>query len=232
LRRLAIAVAVLAATSALGGERSAGVFIITAADGSRLVVNVPAQASGAGAIPDGEADRRRELWPALQEAARTHGVDPRLVDLVIRMESGYNPRAVSARGARGVMQLMPDTASLYGVRNIFDPIENLRAGVHYLRDLLDRFNRDLGLALAAYNAGPDAVTKHGGIPPYDETRNYVRAILTAYHGAGGAPALSGGFGRSGQRSAPVELVADAGRPAIVNVSQTGEAPIARPLLLR
>ena len=227
-----ILAAVLAAASALGGERTAGVFILTSPDGARRVVDVPAAAAIAGVVPDGAAERRRQLWPTLQDAAMTHGVDPRLVDLVIRMESGYNPRAVSARGARGVMQLMPDTAALYGVRNIFDPVENVRAGVHYLRDLLERFNRDVGLALAAYNAGPDAVTKHGGIPPYDETRSYVRAILTAYQGTGTGAPLSGGFGRPPHPSPPVELLADAGRPAIVNVSHTGEARITHPLGLR
>ncbi|MFI5165706.1 MAG: lytic transglycosylase domain-containing protein [Thermoanaerobaculales bacterium] len=228
----AIAVAVLAATPALGGERSAGVFIFTTPDGTRRVVNVPAASADVGLVPEGAAERRRQLWPALQDAARTHGVDPRLVDLVIRMESGYNPRAVSAKGARGVMQLMPDTALLYGVRNIFDPLENLRAGVHYLRDLLQRFNSDVALALAAYNAGPEAVTKHGGIPPFGETRNYVHAILAAYQGTGGAAKLAGGFGQPSHAAPPVELLADAGRPAIVNVSHAGEAPLGRPLALR
>ena len=224
-------VAVLAAVPLWAADRSAGVFIFTAPDGTRRVINVPAVGPAPSPVPDGQAERRNQLWPAVQEAAKRHGLDPQLVDLVIRMESGYNPRAVSARGARGVMQLMPETAQLYGVRNIFDPLENLRAGVHYLRDLLQRFNSDLTLALAAYNAGPEAVTKHGGVPPFDETRSYVRSILGAYQG-GGAPAhLAGGFGKA-VVGRPVELVAEAGKAVIANVHHSGEAAVDRPLALR
>ncbi len=232
MRRIAIAmVAALAAGWALG-ERTSGVFIFTAPDGTRRVVNVPAAGPGTIEIPAGAAERRTALWPAVEDAARTHGLDPRLVDLVIRMESGYNPRAVSAKGASGVMQLMPDTASLYGVRNVFDPLQNIRAGVRYLRDLIERFNSDISLALAAYNAGPKAVERHGGVPPYDETRNYVKAILMAYRGDATMSTLSGGFGRPARRAHPVELAAEDGRAMISNVHHPGEAVLARPLGLR
>jgi hypothetical protein len=232
LRALALIVAILAAVPVAGGERIAGVFILTNPDGSRRIVNVPAPSAAPGRVPDGAAARRQQLWPAVESTSRAHGLDPHLVDLVIRMESGYDPFAVSARGARGVMQLMPETALLYGVRNVFDPIENLRAGVRYLRDLLDRFHSDLALALAAYNAGPDAVTKHGGVPPFAQTRNYVRAILAAYRGDAETAMLTGGFGRPAHSVPVVELVAESGRPAIVNVSHAGEAPLGRPLTLR
>ncbi len=222
---LAIAAALVAASAA--AERTSGVFIFTAPDGTRRVVNVPAAGEGTIQIPEGAVERRAALWPAVQEAARLHGLDPRLVDLVIRMESGYNPRAVSRKGARGVMQLMPATASSYGVANLFDPLQNIRAGVHYLKDLFQRFNSDVSLALAAYNAGPDAVEKHGGVPPYDETRNYVRAILMAYRGDANLGTLTGGFGRPARRARPVELVGEDGRPLIANVRHTGEAAVPR-----
>ena len=233
MRRLliAVAVSVLAGVSA-AGDRSSGVCIYTAPDGTRHVLKVPAAGSYAGAVPDGLTARREQLWPTVQEAARTNGLDPNLVDLVIRMESGYNSRAVSPKGARGVMQLMPGTASLYGVRNIFDPFENIRGGVRYLRDLLQRFDSNVALALAAYNAGPDAVERHGGVPPYDETRTYVRTILTAYAGDSDLPTLTGGFGRKAGRARPVELIGDGGRPLISNARRPGEATISRALAIR
>jgi Transglycosylase SLT domain len=227
---IGLAAAILAGC-ALAGGGSGGVFIFTAADGSRRVINVPASASS-GAVPEGVAERRQQLWPLVQEAARARGLDPNLVDLVIRMESGYNPRAVSRKGARGVMQLMPDTASLYGVRNSFDPLQNIRGGVRYLGDLLERFDSNVALALAAYNAGPDAVEKHGGIPPYDETRAYVRTILAAYSGEANVGTLTGGFGRPVRRSRPVLLVAQLGTPLISNTERPGEATIGHPLSLR
>jgi len=233
VRRLVSAIAAVLVAGFVCAERSSGIFIFTAPDGTRRIVNVPA-AGGPGtiAIPDGATDRREALWPAVQEAARSHGLDPRLVDLVIRMESGYNPRAVSSKGARGVMQLMPATASMYGVANLFDPLQNIRAGVHYLKDLFDRFNSDVSLALAAYNAGPEAVEKHGGVPPYDETRSYVRAILMAYRGDANLGTLTGGFGRPARRAGPVELLGEDGRAVIANVRHMGEAVVSRPLGLR
>ena len=221
---------VLVAGVAAAGERTAGVVIFTASNGTKQVINIPAPTAllaHPGAVPSPTSQRRAQLWPTVQDAARTHGVDPALVDLVIRMESGYNSRAVSARGARGVMQLMPATASLYGVGDVFDPLDNIRGGVRYLRDLLRRFNSNLSLALAAYNAGPEAVERHGGVPPYDETRNYVKAILSAYKGGGLRP-LTGGFGRPVR---PVELAADAGRPMLSNGRRTGEATIQNKLQL-
>jgi soluble lytic murein transglycosylase-like protein len=233
VRRILIVVAVmLLASIALAGARTSGVLIYTAPDGSRHVIDVPAAGSYAGAVPDGLAERRRQLWPAVQEAARTQGLDPNLVDLVIRMESGYNSRAVSPKGARGIMQLMPETASLYGVRNRFDPFQSIRGGVHYLRDLMQRFHSNVALALAAYNAGPDAVEKHGGVPPYTETRAYVRTILSAYQGETNVGTLTGGFGRPARRPRPVELVGEAGRPMISNTQRPGEAQISRTLALR
>jgi soluble lytic murein transglycosylase-like protein len=122
----------------------------------------------------------QHLDAAIHEAARQHGVDPRLVAAIARRESAFNANAVSHAGACGVMQLMPATAQFLGVRNVFDARENIFGGTRYLRTLLDTFNGDLDLALAAYNAGPGAVEKHRGIPPYRETRAYVAAVRSSY----------------------------------------------------
>ena len=122
--------------------------------------------------------------PAIQKAARQSGLDANLIRAVIFAESSGNPRARSPRGALGLMQLMPDTAREMGVTNPLDPEENILGGTRYLRLLLDRFQGHLKKALAAYNAGPDAVDRYGHIPPYPETRRYVRRIqhyLNALH---------------------------------------------------
>ncbi len=113
--------------------------------------------------------------------AKRHSVDPLLIYLVMQQESGFNYRAVSSAGARGLMQLMPGTARQLGVRNIHDPIENVEAGTRYLKNLLQRFAGDINLALAGYNAGEEAVVRYGyRVPPYRETINYVRRISWAY----------------------------------------------------
>lgn len=117
----------------------------------------------------------------IDAASKTHGVDGALVHAVITAESGYNAAAVSKAGARGLMQLMPGTAARYGVRNIHDPRENINGGVRYLRDLITMFNGNLELAVAAYNAGENAVIRHGNrIPPYAETVHYVPKVLGFY----------------------------------------------------
>ncbi|HUP48914.1 MAG TPA: lytic transglycosylase domain-containing protein [Thermoanaerobaculia bacterium] len=118
--------------------------------------------------------------PVIEEAAREHGVDPRLIAAVARRESAWNPNAVSSAGASGLMQLMPATARYLGVTNVFDVRQNIFGGTRYLRQLLDTFDGDLDLALAAYNAGPGAVQKYKGIPPYRETRAYVKAVRATY----------------------------------------------------
>jgi hypothetical protein len=117
----------------------------------------------------------------IETASRTHGVDANLVHAVITAESGYNARALSRAGAQGLMQLMPDTARRYGVQNSWDPAENINGGVKYLKDLLQMFEGNLELAVAAYNAGENAVIRHGRkIPPYAETVHYVPKVLGFY----------------------------------------------------
>lgn len=126
----------------------------------------------------GAADNRFE--PLVQEYAARQGLRPDLVRAVIQVESGFNPRARSPKGAMGLMQLMPATARELGVRNAYDPADNIRGGTAYLRQLLDRYEGNEELALAAYNAGFDAVDRHGRrVPPYTETRNYVRKVGSA-----------------------------------------------------
>ncbi|TCT23703.1 uncharacterized protein DUF4124 [Thiobaca trueperi] len=134
------------------------------------------------APPSGSVSKRRANYEYLISAnARRYGLSPGLLHAVIRAESAYNPEAVSSAGAQGLMQLMPDTAARYGVSDSFNPVENVRGGAAYLRDLLDMFDQDLRLALAGYNAGEGAVMKHGRqIPPYAETQTYVRKVLDYY----------------------------------------------------
>jgi soluble lytic murein transglycosylase-like protein len=146
-------------------------------------VPFPESDTAATPVADGESARSAaapiSIPPAYESLvtrlADEHGVDRRLVHAVITVESAYQPRARSHKGARGLMQLMPSTARQYGVRNAYNPVANLDAGIKHLRTLLDRF--DLSLALAAYNAGEAAVRRYGGIPPYRETRHYVARVL-------------------------------------------------------
>ncbi|MEE9264855.1 MAG: lytic transglycosylase domain-containing protein, partial [Vicinamibacteria bacterium] len=125
-----------------------------------------------------------QLAPVIEPAAERYGLDSRLVAAVIWVESSGDPNAVSRKGAKGLMQLMPETARSLGVVDVLDPTQNVDGGARYLRQQLDD-HRDLSLALAAYNAGPTAVARHGGVPPYKETKSYVRRVLDLYRKAGG-----------------------------------------------
>jgi soluble lytic murein transglycosylase-like protein len=120
----------------------------------------------------------RPFADLIETVALEHGVDPALVHAVVRAESNYHARARSQMGARGLMQVMPATGAGYGVRNLYDPRANLQAGVRYLKSLLERFN--LPQAIAAYNAGPEVVTRYGGVPPFPETQQYVRRVLSDF----------------------------------------------------
>jgi soluble lytic murein transglycosylase-like protein len=125
-------------------------------------------------------------------AAKKHGIDPALLAGLVKQESGFNPNAGSPAGARGLTQLMPGTAAGLGVTNVLDPAQSLDGGAKYLRQQLDAFGGDVTRALAAYNAGPGAVQRHGGVPPYAETQNYVRIVqanAAQYRAAGGTPSI-------------------------------------------
>lgn len=125
-----------------------------------------------------------KLVPLIESAAKANGLDAKLVHAVIRAESGYNVRALSPKGAVGLMQLIPGTAQRYGVRNSYDPEQNINGGTRYLRDLLKMFNGNVELALAGYNAGENAVIRAGNrIPPYPETMAYVPKVLGFYKSA-------------------------------------------------
>jgi len=116
----------------------------------------------------------------IRSAAARYAVDPDLISSVIAAESNFNPKAISRKNARGLMQLLPETATRLGVKNIFDPQENIEAGTHYLRELLDRYDNNLILALAAYNAGPQRVGQFKTVPPYRETISYIRRVQQTY----------------------------------------------------
>jgi soluble lytic murein transglycosylase-like protein len=141
-----------------------------------------------------------QLNQLIEQTAARHEVDPLLVRSVVAVESGFNPYAVSPKGAQGLMQLIPATARRFGVANPFDPASNLEAGVKYLKYLKDLF-QDERLALAAYNAGEGAVQRHRGIPPYAETRDYVEKVRRLY-----------GAAQAERPSAPPEATPDPGQP--------------------
>jgi len=128
---------------------------------------------------------RGQYATEIREISARHGVDATLVESVIRAESAFNPTAVSRTGARGLMQLMPKTAVMLGVRDSFNPRENIDGGVRHLRYLLDRYPGNIALAVAAYNAGEGAVDSYRGIPPYTETQQYVQRVLNGSGGGGG-----------------------------------------------
>lgn len=147
----------------------------------RVTGRPTASASCMGLTPQSMQQRAKQYEPIIAQTALKHGVSPQLVSAVMRVESCYDKRAVSRAGARGLMQLMPATARQLGVKDSFDPQQNIDGGVRYLAQMLARFGNNLEHALAAYNAGPEAVTAHRGIPPYPETQSYVKRIRKLYH---------------------------------------------------
>jgi soluble lytic murein transglycosylase-like protein len=182
------------ASVAAGQVGGASVFAFTDSQGIVHYSNVPADTRFElvfAAPREGQDLSPHKVTSLQRSAAYTHIIDgaalanrlePALVTAVILAESGGDPQAVSKRGARGLMQLMPATARRYGVNNVFDPEQNIRGGSQYLHDLADRYQNDLELMLAAYNAGPEAVDRQGGkIPPFRETLEYVPRVLQIYH---------------------------------------------------
>jgi len=192
MRTATLLLALLMAGTPLLGQVKIG----TADDGRVMIYNnqvfSPARSSRTLIEP------RQSLLQVIDSHATRQSLDPLLVRAVIQVESGYNARAVSHKGAMGLMQLMPTTARELGVSDPFDPEANVGGGTRYLRKMLDHFDNKITLALAGYNAGPEAVRRYGGVPPYRETREYIQRVLRLYQGAdfAGVPEISwGGGGR-------------------------------------
>ncbi len=187
----AILLATLLLAAAVGGLAHADIYSFVDSSGVTHFSNVPVDKryrllltspSEAPVEHPGKWLAKSAVYdPLIERAARSAAVSPQLVRAVIVVESAFNPHAVSKRGALGLMQLRPATARRYGVANAFDPEQNITAGAHYLRDLIARFGNNLELALAAYNAGEDAVERYGrSIPPFSETRQYVPNVMRVY----------------------------------------------------
>lgn len=186
-----LALASLVALAVWPGVAEAQIYAIRGEDGSVRYSTQPAPGAelfletrhtDRGRRPSG-TPAAGDLSPIIETAAEAHGLDPRLVESVIAVESAFDPGALSVKGAQGLMQLMPATAARFAVTDVWDPAQNIRGGTRYLRLLLDEFG-DLRLALAAYNAGEGAVRRHAGVPPYAETRRYVDLVLRRYRGGG------------------------------------------------
>jgi soluble lytic murein transglycosylase-like protein len=156
--------------------------------------------------------------------SRNHGVDPALVRAVIKTESNFNRWAVSNKGARGLMQLIPETGSRYGVRDFFDPQQNVEGGVQYLKFLLEKFNGNLDLSLAAYNAGENLVERLGRVPPIPETTNYVRRVRSNYVKKNALPGPVTGAIVPAGTTAPKTPQVSASQPAVAGVPPVVPAP--------
>lgn len=169
----------------LSGNAFADFYTYTDAEGVVHITNVPASSKyrwmmGEKKTPRHSVNNRR-FDDIIADTSARYGIDPKLVRAVVKAESDFDTHAVSRKGAQGLMQLMPETAKLMGVRDAHDPEENIEGGIRKLSSLLKMFDWNLHLALAAYNAGESTVLKYGDVPPYSETRNYVKRVLYYYN---------------------------------------------------
>jgi len=213
---------VIALATVVAASSSAEVRLIVGRNGKKTISN---QGSGSSVRYDDLhslarlRNRKSQFDSFIEQYAGAYGVDPVLIRAVIQVESDFNPRCVSRKNARGLMQLIPETARRYGVADVFDPEQNIRGGVKYLADLLSLFPGDLPRALAAYNAGEGAVLRYGGIPPYEETSTYVKRAMTVYYGrpygeATWFPGRKGGMKLRGGFSTEVAPLASAVLPGM------------------
>jgi soluble lytic murein transglycosylase-like protein len=166
----------------------------TASASAAITGTTPAPAASTSLTSTGASELPADVpyGAEITAAAKKYGIDPALLAGLVKQESGFNPNAGSPAGARGLTQLMPGTAAGLGVSNVLDPVQSLDGGAKYLRAQLDTFGGDVARALAAYNAGPGAVQRYGGVPPYAETQNYVRAVqanAAAYRAASPTPSI-------------------------------------------
>lgn len=174
-------------------EARADIYVLKDSNGILHFTNVPSQSGYKPVMRDWSNGSRLapgRLEEIIRSASNRYAVDPDLVRAVIKAESDFNAAARSSKGAQGLMQLMPDTARLHKISNVYDPDENIDGGVRHLRLLLDRYQGDLRLTLAGYNAGVQAVEKYGGVPPYPETREYIRRVLDYHQRYRGSGAIS------------------------------------------
>jgi len=188
VRGWALALAVVVSLGGAVGQATAEIYMYRDRQGTLHFSNAPTSPGYRQFVPRyrptklrpltaSDRARRRAFDGIIDDSAERYGVERALVKAVIHVESNFVPYARSPKGALGLMQLMPATARSYGVWRAFDPRENVNAGVKHLRRLLDRYDGNVRLALAAYNAGVDAVARYGGVPPYEETRNYLDRVL-------------------------------------------------------
>jgi soluble lytic murein transglycosylase-like protein len=209
------------------GDDSSFIDIPTAEiDHFEAIPGEPAPAAKPAAVAPQSTARPIDLNEVILAASDTYRLDPDLVNSVIRAESGFNIRAVSPKGAQGLMQLMPQTATQLGVSNAFDPQANVAGGARYLRELLERYNFDLIKALAAYNAGPQRVEQYGGVPPYYETKAYVARIVRDFNKkklAAKSAAQPAAGKNAGTKSAPSTSKAKPKSQAQANITSAADS---------
>ncbi len=186
IKRLSIALLVISSVHLFCGISSADFYKFTDEDGVVHITNVPTSSKYRWMMRETERPRiryngsKKQFDSLINSASTKYGVDPELVRAIVKAESDFDTNAVSQKGARGLMQLMPETSRAMGVRDAHDPEDNVEGGIKYLSRLLKMFDRKVPLAVAAYNAGENAVLKYGSIPPYSETQTYVKRVLYYY----------------------------------------------------